>query len=167
MRFGNLQRSALALMVWAASALSAWAATDTVTFQVTASVLSACDVQATNHAFGTYTPSSGTPLDGTSTVSVYCTSGTPYTLSLDVGTGGGDFTARQMGSGGNQMSYNLYTTNARSTVWGDGSGSTGTISGNGSGLLTAAQHIVYGRIAINQDVAPGSYTSTVTVTVTF
>jgi spore coat protein U-like protein len=72
-----------------------------------------------------------------------------------------------MGSGGNQMSYNLYTTNARSTVWGDGSGSTGTISGNGSGLLTAAQHIVYGRIAINQDVAPGSYTSTVTVTVTF
>ncbi len=159
---------------WIAAALAmacvgsqAVAATDDATFSVTASVLAACDVQATNHAFGTYSPASGTPLDGSSTVSVYCTVGTPYTLSLNVGTGGGTFASRKMTSGSNELLYNLYTASNRTTVWGDGSGSTNTISGNGTGLLTAATHTVYGRVTTAQDVAPGSYTSTVTVTVTF
>jgi spore coat protein U-like protein len=143
------------------------AATDTATFNVTASVADACDVQATNHAFGAYVPSSSTSLDATSSVNVYCTVGTTYTLALNVGSGGGAFTGRKMINGSHELVYNLYTSAARTTVWGDGSASTSTVNGAGSGLLTAVTHTVYGRIDINQDVDPGSYSSTVTVTLTF
>jgi spore coat protein U-like protein len=143
------------------------AATDTATFSVTANIVDACDVQATNHAFGAYSPSSSTALDASSTLSVYCTVGTPYSLALNVGTGGGTFTGRKMVSGGNELVYNLYTSAARTTVWGDGSGATGTVSGTGTGLLTASTHTVYGRVGVNQDANPGSYSSTVTVTLTF
>ena len=36
------------------------ASTDTATFSVTASIVDACDVQATNQAFGAYSAASGT-----------------------------------------------------------------------------------------------------------
>ena len=143
------------------------AGTDTATFSVTASIVDACDVQATNHAFGAYSASSGSALDSTSAISVYCTSGTPYTLAMNVGTGGGTFTARKMTSSSNELLYNLFTSAARTTIWGDGSGSTATVGGTGVGLLTAATHTVYGRIGTGQDSAPGSYSSTVTVTLNF
>ena len=159
--------AAMASVLLLAGVPPAQAATDTATFSVSASIIDACDVHATNHAFGPYSPSSGTALDGTSTVSVYCTVGTPYALAINVGTGGGAFTGRKMTSGGHELLYNLYTSAARTTVWGDGSGATGTVSGAGTGLLTAATHTVYGRIGINQDSAPGAYTSTITVTLTF
>jgi spore coat protein U-like protein len=143
------------------------AATDTATFNVTASIVDACDVQAANLAFGNYSPSAGSALDGSSSVSVYCTVGTPYALALNVGSGGGTYAARKMLSGSNEIVYNLYTSAARTTVWGDGTSSTGTVSGTGAGLLTASAHTVYGRIGIGQDSAPGAYTSTITVTLTF
>ena len=161
-----LTASALGLML-AAGTSHVDAATDTATFTVTANIVDACDVQATNHAFGTYAPGAGTALDATSTLSVYCTVGTAYALALNIGTGGGTFTGRKMLSGAQELVYNLYTTAARSTVWGDGSGSTSTVSGTGVGMLTAFTHTVYGRIGTAQDVQPGSYTSTVTVTLTF
>jgi spore coat protein U-like protein len=150
-----------------ASAPALNAATDTTTFTVSASIVDSCDVQATNLAFGTYSPSSSTAHNGTSTISVYCTVGTGYSLGLDVGTGGGVYTARKMTAGGSQLLYNLYTSAARTTVWGDGTASTGTVSGSGAGLLSAVSHTVYGQIGINQDSAPGTYTSTITVTLTF
>jgi spore coat protein U-like protein len=156
-----------ATVMLAATAPNVDAATDTATFSVTANVVDACDVQATNHAFGAYSPASSTALDATSTLSVYCTAGTTYSLALNVGSGGGAFTGRKMISGSYELVYNLYTSTARTTVWGDGSGATGTVSGTGVGMLTAATHTVYGRIGVNQDVNPGSYSSTVTVTLTF
>jgi spore coat protein U-like protein len=162
------QLLAAAAMVSSALVLSgAQAATDTTTFSVTASIVDACDVQATNHAFGPYSASAGSALDATSDVNVYCTSGTTYTIALNVGTGGGAFTGRKMTSGGSELVYNLYTTAARNTVWGDGSGSTATVGGTGAGLLTASAHTVYGRVGTGQDSAPGSYSSTITVTLNF
>lgn len=162
------QRMGLAFAVLAASSGGvADAGVDTTTFNVSASIVDACDVQAVNLAFGAYSPSAVTALNGASTVSVYCTVGTTYQLSLNVGTGGGDFTGRKMLSGAHQLTYNLYTTAARTTVWGDGTSSTATVSGTGTGLLTAVNHTVYGQIGVNQDSAPGAYSSTVTVTVSF
>lgn len=160
----NFQRAAVVLL---AACAPAWSATDSTTFTVSASVSPACDVQATAHSFGAYSPAAGSPLDTSSTISVYCTQGTSYSLALNVGSGGGTFAAREMVSGSDTLVYNLFTTNARTTIWGDGTSSTGTLNGSGSGLLTAADHTVYGRIDIGQDVPPGSYSSTVTVTVTF
>jgi spore coat protein U-like protein len=152
-------------MLTCAPALNA--ATDTTTFTVSAQIVDSCDVQATNLAFGAYSPSAGSAHNGTSTISVYCTVGTGYSLGLDVGTGGGGFSARKMTAGSNEISYNLFTSAARTTVWGDGTASTGTVSGTGAGLFSAVSHTVYGQIGINQDSAPGTYTSTITVTLTF
>ena len=146
---------------------SAQATTATNTFTVQAIINSACNVSATTLNFGNYDPTSATALNGTSTVNVYCTSGTPYTTSLNIGTGGGSFVTRTIASGGNTLNYNLYRDSARSQVWGDGTGATFTVAGTGTGLLTASPLTVYGQIASGQDKPPGTYTSVITVTVTY
>jgi spore coat protein U-like protein len=143
------------------------ATTATNTFTVQAVINSACNVSAATLNFGTYSPTAGSALTGTSVVSVYCTSGTPYTTSLNVGTGGGAFTTRTLANGGNTLNYNLYRDAAYSQVWGDGSGATFTVAGTGSGLLTANTVTVYGQIPVAQDKPVGTYTSTITVTVTY
>ena len=146
---------------------AAHAATATTTFNVTATVAASCSATATDLTFGAYNIASATPLDGTSTISVSCTSGTTYTVALNIGAGGGTFAARRMASGGNLLTYNLYTTTGRTTVWGDGTASTATVAGTGSGLLTPNAATVYGRVPINQDVAAGSYASLITVTINY
>jgi spore coat protein U-like protein len=143
------------------------ATTTTNTFTVQAIINSSCNVTATTLNFGTYDPTSATALAGSSTVSVFCTSGTPYTAALNVGSGGGSFTTRTIASGSNTLNYNLFRDAAYTQVWGDGSGSTFTVAGTGSGLLTAGNLTVYGQIPIAQDKPAGSYSSTVTVTVTY
>jgi spore coat protein U-like protein len=148
-----------------AAAPIALAATSTTTFQVTATVLSVCGVSATNLAFGNYDASSGTPNDASSTVTATCTNGETYDVGLDVGTGAGaTYAVRRMTNGGNTLDYSLYQDAARTTVWGETIG-VDTVAGVGNG---AAQNLtVYGRIPINQYVASGAYTDTITVTLTY
>lgn len=143
------------------------AATDTTTFTVSASIVADCNLSATNLVFGTYDAASGSPLDAASSISVYCSNGLAYDVALNVGSGGGTFATRTLVSGGNTLNFNLFSNAARSSIWGDGTGSTATVSGTGAGLLTATTHSVYGRVASGQDRAIGSYASTITVTVTF
>ena len=70
-----------------------------------------------------------------------------------------------MTSGGNTLTYNLYTDPSRTQVWGDGTGGSNVSNGSGSG---AAQTInVYGRISSGQTVPTGTYTDTITVTINF
>ena len=62
----------------------------------------------------------------TSTIDVNCSNGAPYTLALDVGTGGGGFGGRTMAKvagppAAGTLTYNLYRDAARNEVWGDGS----------------------------------------------
>ncbi|NOT41213.1 MAG: spore coat U domain-containing protein [Alphaproteobacteria bacterium] len=142
------------------------AATATTTFQVTATVLSVCTVSATNLAFGNYDASSGTPNDASSTVTTTCSNTTPYTVALNAGTGSGATVAlRRMTNGANTLSYTMYTTAGRTTVWGDGTLSTVTQAGTGNGSGQALT--VFGRVPTGQYVTAGSYTDTVTATVTY
>lgn len=165
------KRSAAAALTAMALSIATQAdavSTATTTFQVQASISSACSATAGTLNFGTYNPSSGSPNDATSTINVYCTSGTAYTLKLNVGTGGGTLAARTLADGASDtLGFNLYTTTGRTVVWGDGSGSTGTVSGTGAGLLTASPQTVFGRMAAGQDKPAGSYASTITVTVEY
>lgn len=164
------QPPALILALCAAALLQsrpAGATITTNTFTVQAVISASCNVSATTLNFGTYDPAAASALDGTSTISVFCTSGTPYTAGLNVGSGGGSFTTRTIANGGNTLNYNLFRDAARSQVWGDGSGSTFTVAGTGSGLLTANTLTVYGEVAIAQDKPAGTYSSTITVTVTY
>jgi spore coat protein U-like protein len=98
---------------------------------------------------------------------VDCTTGTPYTVALNVGSGGGTFAARKLSSGTSTLNYNLFTSAANTSIWGDSTSSTVTMAGTGSGLLTANSLTVYGTVPISQDVVSGVYSSTVTVTVTY
>jgi spore coat protein U-like protein len=154
--------------VWLAAATVANAATTASnTFTVQAVINAACNVSATTLNFGAYNPASAAALSGTSTISVYCTGGSPYTTALNVGSGGGTFATRTLLSGSDTLNFNLYRDAAYSQVWGDGTVSTYTVAGTGSGLLTANTLTVYGQIPISQDKPVGTYTSTITVTVTY
>jgi spore coat protein U-like protein len=71
-----------------------------------------------------------------------------------------------MTSGSNSLTYGLYTNAARTTVWGDGTGSTATVTNTGSG--SAQNFTVYGRIPAGQTSTPaGIYADTVSVTITY
>jgi spore coat protein U-like protein len=111
---------------------------------------------------------------GTSDITVRCSAGTTYTVLLDAGTTvGASFAQRLLaGSGSNTLQYNLYTTLAGNTVWGDGTLGTGTAGGTGAGMAigSAQTHTVFGRLpdnAFNQGAPSGSYSDTITVTVTY
>jgi spore coat protein U-like protein len=140
------------------------AVTVTDTFQVTATVTSACSVSATDLDFASYDPTSGTDDDATSTVSVTCTLLHPYTVRLS-GGGSGDTAARVMDGGtSTDLGYQLYSDALRTTVWGNTASD--DVAGVGAGLLPFP-HTVYGRIPAGQDVEPGSYVDTITVSVDF
>jgi spore coat protein U-like protein len=73
-------------------------------------------------------------------------------------------------SGGTSLGYNLYTTTARNVVWGDGFGGSVTVTltgGNVSGGVRRYTRSVFGRVPGSQNVGAGSYSDTITLTVTF
>jgi spore coat protein U-like protein len=162
----------LAASVLAAGAAQAANPTVTTTFQVSATVQPNCTTSATALGFGNYTPGNGA-VTANSTITVNCTKSTGYTIALNPGSTTGDaYTQRLMTAGaGATLQYNLYTTAALTTVFGDGtSGATATDAGTGTGMANALQYTVYGQLpdnATNQASTPGTYTDTITVTVTY
>lgn len=144
------------------------AGTDSTSFSVTATVEDSCAVSATDLGFGSYDPIAGSNLDASSAVTAKCTDGTGYTIGLDAGTGGGATTDNRLmtlGGGTDTLSYDLYQDSARTTLWKElGSGSTVSATGNGM----EQTHGVYGRIPSGQNSAvPGSYSDTITVTISY
>ncbi len=138
-------------------------------FTVTANVTSACTVSATDLAFGNYT---GTQLDGTSTVTANCVLLTGYTIALNAGAGTGAAysTGRKMTGDSNTsatLTYNLYSDLLRTTIWGDGTDSSFTVSGVGLGTAIGVPHTVYGRIPAGENVPAQAYTDTITATLTY
>lgn len=159
----NVLVSAAVASLLVASAANA--ATETTTFTVGATVVDSCSVSATNLAFGSFDPLLGTALDATSTIDVTCSSGDTYDIGLDAGTAtGATVTTRKMTSGANTLNYALYSDSGRLTNWGNTVG-TDTVSGTGTG---AAQTLtVYGRIPAQSTAVIGTYSDTITVTITY
>ena len=138
------------------------------TVNISASVTTDCTVGTSTLAFGSIssTDIESTDIDVDGTVTVTCTSGTTYEVKLDVGTGGGaTFDSRKMTSGANLLNYSIYDSAGRTTVWGDGTGSTNTVSGTGSGAEQSLS--AYGRIFSGQTPVAAAYTDTVAVTVSY
>lgn len=141
------------------------AATATDTFQVTATAIDQCQVSASDLAFGNYDPLSASATEGSTTLTVTCTLSTTYDIGLDAGTGSGATVSdRKMTSGADTLNYGLYQDAAYTTVWGNTPG-TDTVADTGTGA--GQDFTVYGKIPAQQNVPPGSYADTVTVTVTF
>ena len=145
---------------------TAYAQTATTTFPVTANVLTSCSVSANPLAFGSYDPTATAPLDAATTLSVLCTVGTSFTVGLNAGTApGATVTTRQMTNGASALSYALYQSAARTTIWGNTPG-TNTPPPT-TALATPTSLTVYGRVPASQNVPAGGYSDTITVTVNY
>jgi spore coat protein U-like protein len=138
-----------------------------------------CSTSTAGLAFGGYDVFAAGATNGNATINVVCTQDVadrgadklqPYVVSLSPGSSA-SFVQRTMKNGTDALGYNIYTSNAYSVVWGDGTGSTGTQSGtavinNGHPMATNS-FTAYGRIPALQDVAVGGYTDNITATITW
>jgi spore coat protein U-like protein len=75
-----------------------------------------------------------------------------------------------MTSGSASLQYNLYTTAAYTSIWGDGSPGSSIYTGTGTGTATPLSFTIYGMLpdsTYNQTVTPGIYGDTIFVVVSF
>jgi spore coat protein U-like protein len=143
--------------------------TKTATFQVSLSVLSDCAISANPLAFGNANSAlATTAINVNTTISVTCTTGTTYSVSLDKGTTTGSLvTARLLagtGSNTSTVQYQLYSNSGLSAIWGD---STGGAAVGGTGTGSAVSITVFGVVPPQPIPVVDTYTSTETATITF
>ncbi len=101
---------------------------------------------------------------GGSSFGLQCSDGTDYSIALSSGQNATG-SQRRMVNAGSFVSYNLYQDAGRTQLWGDG-GATGTaLSGTGNG--SDQEVIVFGRVPPQPTPAPGTYSDTVQVTITW
>jgi spore coat protein U-like protein len=127
-----------------------------------------CTVSTDPVDFGNYNVLLTAATDTESSITVNCNEVPPAAVTISIGPSpnSGGFDPRQMKlSVGNEfINYNLYTDSGRTQIWGDGSGSTFTLTDM---VFRRAPWIatVYGRIPPEQNVSPGNYNETLTVTI--
>jgi spore coat protein U-like protein len=130
----------------------------------------ACNVTMPNLSFGTYDPLSAAPATTSGNATVTCNEVPAPTVQMQLGPSSvsGGFIPRRMrnAASGDTLSYNFYADAGATQVWGDGTG----------GTVTRSQRVrffqpwsvtFYGRIPVNQNVTPGSYTDTLMITIVF
>ncbi|QGN38665.1 spore coat U domain-containing protein [Klebsiella oxytoca] len=158
-------------------ASGAQAATVQKTFKVSAQITAGCALGAGDGSqttdfgtlsFGTlsslYNNVDVASTSGAGSIIVTCTPGTSISIALDYGVNGGSATQRFMSSAGKTLAYQLYQDANRSTVWGNNTQALSVASFPS----TTQTYTVYGRLfATNGFPAVGSYTDTVTVTLTY
>ena len=139
---------------------------------IRASGTAVCSVSSTGTAFGVFDTLSGSDKDVIGTISVTCTGniGDAVNYVIALSPGGDSFASRTMQAGGPQLTYNLYSDGAHTSVWGDGTGGTSTVSDSYSlpASSSTRQYTVYGRIPGAQSgAAAGSYADTLVITLTY
>ena len=149
------------------------AQTSTSSFTVTATVSANCTVSTVGITMGAYDPvvaHVSTPLDANGSVTVACTAGATTTIGMDQGsnptaTSTAALPERQMADGPNALRYDLYQDSARTTVWGD-VGTPAVVSYNSVGFAPTT-FTIFGQVPAGQDVNVGTYSDTVTATISF
>lgn len=125
--------------------------------------LNACSVSASDLNFGTYNPADSSNNDSTFTLTVSCNESATYSISLSKPVG----SRVMVGAGDDSLIYNIYTDMNRQNVWGDGTGGTHTVDDSISPPDTYKVYTFYGRLIAGQDKSSGTYSDTLTVTVTY
>lgn len=146
-------------VIAAATPAVLWAsAGDTMT--ISATVLPSCTVEAGEMAFGTIA-GDGPQASAQSLLTLACTAGTPFAVTLDEGQHGGRRMAEERGIG--FLGYEIFQDAARTRRWDAGAaGAVGGVAPSGGRISLNA----YGRI-VSQAAAAGRYGDVVTVTVQF
>jgi spore coat protein U-like protein len=148
----------------AAAAPAANATTTTANMSVQLILASSCIIGSVGSMDFGSSIDLATALSTTANILVTCTSGTPYTVELNAGGGSGATTAaRKMTSGGNTVNYSIYKEVAHTNVFGTG----GTEKVSATGNASAQTYTAYGLVPIQATPPIGTYTDTVTVTVTY
>ena len=155
---------ALALMCPAAGI----ADSATATIAVSATVRRNCVITTAPLAFGTYDPivaNATTPLDGSATVTIACTMGTPATIGLDDGANA-SASQRRLTNGSNAyMDYQIYLDSGYATTWGNAVEN--RLDAGVSPSKQPREFPVYARIPGAQDVPVGPFSDSVVATVNF
>jgi spore coat protein U-like protein len=124
-------------------------------------VADVCSVSVVGPSFGIYDTTSKSPNDAVGRVQISCKSGATITVSTG---GSGAYFPRAMRSGAATLAYNLFVDAARTRILGTWGGGTQVIfvpQGTNRSVP------IFGRIPPLQDVDPGTYTDTLTVSVFF
>lgn len=137
-------------------------------FQAKVKMDVSCSIVAAPISFGSVS-SLASPITSTGSVSLTCTNGASYVVSLNAGsTTGNTVAARKMslnGAGAGVIGYQLFQSPGFTTAWGDGTNGTATLSGTGNGA--AQSYTINARVPAQATPAVGSYKDTVTAIVTF
>jgi spore coat protein U-like protein len=156
-----------AVLAVAAFAVTARAGTATDQFDVKVVVPSVCSITVPDFDFGSYDPhsvNSATGIDavGSNKISVKCTGGSGPQVALNDGanvlTG-----QRRMKNGSAYLNYELYSDSGYGSPWRTAYVS---LSPAPAGLVDA-EYDLYGKIDRGQNVPVGTYTDTITATVSF
>ncbi|WP_413935164.1 spore coat U domain-containing protein [Nitrospira sp. BLG_1] len=158
-----------ALVVGIVPLTNALAATVTTTLPVSLTITAgACEVQATSINFGNVP--SAADVTGTGTITVTCSSGTPYTVTLDGGLHAGNTHRFLASNAGGSVAYDLYKDAANTQVWGDSGFASTYPNGTavvGTGNSSGQPLTVFGKTLSSTANVPGTYTDTIVVTVIF
>ncbi|MHB8109711.1 MAG: Csu type fimbrial protein [Syntrophorhabdaceae bacterium] len=135
-------------------------------------VYAACHVTISAINFGSYDVFSTSPVDSVGSLTISCTNpgtGVFATVAISASPNSGSVSPRKMKrvGGGDLLNYNLFTTSSRTTVWGDGTA--GSITVTTPSRVRQGRPVtinIYGRIPAGRDVTFGSYADTLVVTVT-
>lgn len=153
-----------------ATPMFAHAGTASDNMSVSATVSNTCTISAGALSFGSYDPVAGSQVDNTAALTVACTKGHTAGITLDQGSNADtgstdDVPLRRMADGsGNYLAYFLYQDSGRTTVWG---GTTSSDKDYTAADSSSSNITVYGRISASQDVPAGSFSDTVSSTITF
>jgi spore coat protein U-like protein len=130
-----------------------------------------CTMNAAPINFGNYDVFSTTPLDAVGTITINCGRRVRRaTVTLNQGLYGTFNPRRMKRSGGTDLlDYNVYTDVTRTAIFGDGSGGSSRVFVNRPGPANrdwSANISMYARIPPSQNVSAGTYSDTLTATVT-
>lgn len=136
-----------------------------------AATVQSCTVNNSTINFGIYNPLDAASDDNNAgSVQINCRVNGSGTALVDValGVSGGTFSQRRLQSGTSFLNYNIFTSPAYTTVWGDGTDGSVPQSVALTKTLESMSWVLYGRIPAGQlGAAPGTYTDTVQVTVSW
>lgn len=169
-RYGVSRRAGVAIGLLFAAPLygsPSTAGTALNSIPVSITVTAKCSFGTSTMAFGGYdaiVANKVTARNVTGSIGINCNNGVAGTVSLDAGQNSVHAvgTTRAMAGGGGYLSYELYTSNARTVVW----NATNTVPYTGTGSMGSIS--VYGTIPAGQTTAPAaSYSDTVGITVSY
>lgn len=136
----------------------------TFPFSVTATLTNSCLINAVSALnFGNQGLLSAAVYN-TATLTTQCTNGAPYSIGLDNGLNAIGTARSMLGPNSELLTYELYRDSNHNLRWGSTVNTdTLSVTGNGSQQVTT----VYGLVPAQTTPPPGTYTDTVTVSVTY